>query len=143
MNKWIAIGGGIVAAVAALGTGAYFLYKHYESCSQDEKEEEEAGNNNKSYSELEHPDLLVVMDEALVESVDFLMKYYEMISKQPSAKRKEMTEEIRSNRKFICFEIVVVQKKLYSFEKEVCGRKNWSVEQYYEEIDKREKAKDK
>jgi hypothetical protein len=39
------------------------------------------------------------MDEAFVESADFLLKYCEMISKEPIAERNKMKNEIRENRK--------------------------------------------
>ncbi len=151
MKTWqkVAIGAGAFAALTGLGYCVYKITKKpakaEEKAEKSEKEKREAKEEDKEVwesisseesEEEEHKaELTDLMDEVLIDSMEFMQKYAEVASqlnKESEEERQKVIPHLRAN----------IQEMVSALERDVCTRRGWDVKEYTQEVQSREDAGD-
>jgi len=153
--KKVWVGVGVIAACAVAGIGAYFAYQKIsskkseeeakqekpkktqekEENKEDEGEWEDASDKDSESQEIEKQGSLTdIMDEVLVESIEFIFRFTglrEQLENANPEDRELMIEQIQAN----------IQQMISEIEKTICEKHGWKVSDYTDQVGEQEDAK--
>ncbi len=83
---------------------------------------------------------LNVFEEVLVESMEYLQEFAKMCATANPEEQNARTQELMAQRSRSLVRMFVVDDSLLKIENQVCARHNINIKQYYQDVEKAEKA---